>query len=140
MNKNELKNNLNKIKDLYIKSNISIRELSSKFNISANCISKFLKSNNIDIKNPKFKYPKLQYAIKELENKSLNEVSEKYGISEQVLLMAKSGICHSEMKSNIINMAVEEYKNTALYDRSINKIALKYGIKKPVSTNSFVSV
>ena len=130
MNKNELKNNLNKIKDLYIKSNISIRELSSKFNISANCISKFLKSNNIDIKNPKFKYPKLQYAIKELENKSLNEVSEKYGISEQVLLMAKSGICHSEMKSNIINMAVEEYKNTALYDRSINKIALKYGINR----------
>lgn len=130
MNKNELKNNLNKIKDLYIKSNISIRELSSKYNISANCISKFLKSNNIDIKNPQFKYSKLQYAIEELENKSLGEVSEKYGISEQVLLMAKSGINNSEMKSNIINMAVEEYKNTALYDRSINKIALKYGINR----------
>ena len=85
MNKNELKNNLNKIKDLYIKSNISIRELSSKFNISANCISKFLKLINIDIKHPKFKYLKLQYAIKELENKSLKELSEKYGMPKQVL-------------------------------------------------------
>ena len=130
MNKNELKNNLNKIKDLYIKSDISIRELSNKFNISTNCISRFLKLNNVVIKTPKFKYPKLQYAIKELNNHSLEEVSKKYGISEYVLLLAKSGMNNSEMKSNIINMAIEEYKNTALYDRSINKIALKYGINR----------
>lgn len=130
MTKEERNNRLNKIAEIYINSECSLQELSEQFEISAPCISRFLKSKNIEIKKATNRNNFLEEAVAQLKNNSLEEVSSKYGIAKEVLQLAVSGLTKTEYKKRIIDMAIKEYVETALYDRSIVKIAKKYGINK----------
>jgi hypothetical protein len=130
MTKEERNNRLNEILAIYSKEDISLQSLSDKYEISVPCISRFLKSNNVKIRKIENQKSYLKQALMALKNKSIKEVSEEFGIEEQVLLIANSGLSKSEFKNKIINMAIEEYKNTPLYDKSIAKISSKYGINK----------
>ena len=130
MTKEERNNRLNKIAEIYINNECSLQELSEQFEISVPCISRFLKSKNIEIKKATNRNNFLEEAVSQLKNNSLEEVSSKYGIAKEVLQLAVSGLTKTEYKKRIINMAIKEYVETALYDRSIVKIAKKYGINK----------
>lgn len=130
MTKEERNNRLNKIAEIYINNEYSLQELSEQFEISVPCISRFLKSKNIEIKKATNRNNFLEEAVAQLKNSSLEEVSSKYGITKEVLQLAVSGLTKTEYKKRIINMAIKEYVETALYDRSIVKIAKKYGINK----------
>lgn len=134
MTKEERNNRLNKILELYTTEEISIQQLSNDFEISYTTISKFLKKNNITIKKVKNQKSYLEQALVELKTKSIGEISKQFGIEEQVLLIANSGLTKSQFKQKVIDMAIEEYQKTALYDRSIAKLSLKYGINKKTLT------
>lgn len=134
MTKEERNKRLNEIMAIYTKEDISLQTLSDRFEISYQCISKFLKNNGIEIKKVQNQKSFLEQALEALKNKSLKEVSKEFGIEEQVLLIANSGLTKTEFKNKIINMAIEEYKNTPLYDRSIAKISSKFGINKKTLT------
>ena len=134
MTKEERNNRLNKILELYTTEEISIQQLSNDFEISCTTISKFLKKNNITIKKVKNQKSYLGQALVELKTKSIGEISKQFGIEEQVLLIANSGLTKSQFKQKVIDMAIEEYQKTALYDRSIAKLSLKYGINKKTLT------
>lgn len=134
MTKEERNNRLNKILELYTTEEISIQQLSNDFEISCTTISKFLKKNNITIKKVKNQKSYLEQALVELKTKSIVEISKQFGIEEQVLLIANSGLTKSQFKQKVIDMAIEEYQKTAVYDRSIAKLSLKYGINKKTLT------
>ncbi len=134
MTKEERNNRLNEILSIYTKENISLKSLSDKFEISVQTISKFLKTNGVEIKKVENQKSFLEQALDELKYKSLKEVSEKFGIEEQVLLIANSGLTKTEFKNRIIEMAINEYKNTPVYDKSIARISSKYGINKKTLT------
>lgn len=134
MTKEERNNRLNKILELYTTEEISIQQLSNDFEISCTTISKFLKKNNIIIKKVKNQKSYLEQALVELKTKSIGEISKQFGIEEQVLLIANSGLTKSQFKQKVIDMAIEEYQKTAVYDRSIAKLSLKYGINKKTLT------
>lgn len=134
MTKEERNNRLNKIAEIYTIEEISISELSKKYEISINCISNFLKEKGIEIKQIKNKKTILENALEELKDNPISEVSKKYGIEEQALRIAVSGLSKTEFKKKLINLAIEEYKNTSLHDRSIVKISQKYGINRKTLT------
>lgn len=134
MTKEERNNRLNKIVEIYTTEEVSISELSKKYEISVGCISNFLKEKGIEIKQIKNQKTILETALDELKNSSIDEVSKKYGIDIQALMIANSGLSKTEFKKKLINLAIEEYQNTALYDRSIVKISQKYGINRKTLT------
>lgn len=130
MTKEERNIRLKKILEIYTTQETSLKTLSDKFEISVPCISRFLKKNGITIKKFENQESFLEQALKELKNNSLEEVSNKFNINKEVLLIANSGLSKSEYKKQIINMAIEEYINTAEYNKSIQNISAKYGINK----------
>lgn len=134
MTKEERNNRLNKIVEMYTTTECSIQELSTQFEIGAQSISKFLKSKGIEIKQITGKKSTLEEALEDLKLMSLEDVATKYGIEKEVLLLASSGLTKNEYKKQIIELAINEYINTALYDKSIAKTSLKYGINKKTLT------
>lgn len=134
MTKEERKKRLNEILEIYTKETISLKTLSDKFEISTNCISKFLKENGLEIKKLYNQPTGLDLALEALQEKTLDQVSEEYGIEKQVLILATSGLSKSQFKQKVINMAIEEYVNTPTYDKSIARISAKYGINKKTLT------
>jgi predicted DNA-binding protein YlxM (UPF0122 family) len=130
MTKEERNIRLKKILEIYTTQEISLKTLSDKFEISVPCISRFLKKNGITIKKFENQESFLEQALKELKNNPLEKVSNKFNINKEVLLIANSGLSKSEYKKQIINMAIEEYINTAEYNKSIQNISAKYGINK----------
>ena len=101
-----------------------------KYGLSAKSIREFLSSNNIEIVKLKNDKPTLEKALEELKSKPLTEVSKIYGISIEALSIASSGINKTEYKKKLIDLAINEYINTSIYDRSISKISTKYGLNK----------
>lgn len=133
MKKEERENKLKEILNIYKEQNISISQLSEQFNISAVTISRYLNKHNIDIKKVNGT-SKLKSALQMLSIKSVEEVTKEFEISEEVLRIYNSGLSKTEFKTKVIDMAVDEYINTQIYDRSITKISLKYGINKKTLT------
>lgn len=89
----------------------------------------YLNKHDIDIKKVNGT-SKLKSALQMLSIKSVEEVAKEFEISEEVLRIYNSGLSKTEFKAKVIDMAVDEYINTQIYDRSITKISLKYGINK----------
>ena len=75
MTKEERNKRLNEIMAIYTKEDISLQALSDRFEISYQCISKFLKNNGIEIKKVQNQKSFLEQAVDALKNKSLKEVS-----------------------------------------------------------------
>ena len=80
MTKEERNKRLNEIMAIYTKEDISLQALSDRFEISYQCISKFLKNNGIEIKKVQNQKSFLEQAVDALKNKSLKEVSKEFGI------------------------------------------------------------
>ena len=134
MTKEERNKRLNEILTIYTEQEVSLAELSEQFEISVPAISRFLKQNNIGVKQTKSRKPILEQAIEEIKTSSIKDVSDKYGISEEVLQLTISGYSKSEYKKKIIAMAVKEYVEANIYDKNIARISSKYGINKKTLT------
>lgn len=128
MTKEEKLNCLNKILVEY-ENNISISELSKKYNISCPTISKYLKENNVEIRKQNANRSSLKNAILELNVSSAEEVSKKFGIDQRILEASKD-MAKSELKKLSIELAIKTYIETDGYHRSIDTISTRFGINK----------
>lgn len=115
MTKEERNIRLNKIFEIYKENKISLTTLSKQYKISISTISNFLKSKGLSIKRINNK-SNLNKAVDELKINNIEEVSK------------------TEYKKQVIALAIQEYLNTAIYDRSIVSIAAKYGINRKTLT------
>lgn len=93
----------------------SIKAVSKKFGIGQETLSKYLKERGIPIRpqaHPKIgKSNKLETISDELKAKKENMSTYKF-------------------KQYLVNLAIEEYINTSIYDRSVTKLADKYGLNR----------
>lgn len=130
MNNEEKSGVLNIIAKKYKTSEISISELAKEFKVTKKFITDYFKSNNIQIRKPKNRKSTINI-IKELsKTNSIKEISEKTGVCSQAIELIISNLSTTEYKREIINMAIEEYKNTPRLDRSISKLSDKYGLNR----------
>lgn len=131
MKKEERIEKLNKILEIYISDlTTNLENLSNEFGISKPTISKYLKDNGIAIRKVQGERPKLKLALEELKYSSIEEVSDKYQITQEVLKLAVSEKNQSKLKQKIIDMAVQEYIDTPELDKSASSISNKYGINR----------
>ena len=131
MKKEERIEKLNKILEIYTNDlTANLETLSKEFKISKPTISKFLKDNGVEIRKVQGERSKLKVAIEELNYNSIEEVSNKYQITQEVLKLALSEKNKSKLKQKIINMAVQEYIDTPELDKSASSISTKYGINR----------
>lgn len=76
-----------RILDLYINTNDSIKDISKEVDVSAFTVSKVLHENNIDVhKKPMYDYSKLAKAYLEIQN--VNEVGRKYKCTNSIVQRA----------------------------------------------------
>lgn len=131
MKKEERIEKLNKILEIYTSDvTTNLENLSNEFGISKPTISKFLKDNGVEIRKVQGERPKLKLALEELKYSSIEEVSDKYQITQEVLKLALSEKNQSKLKQKIIDMAVQEYIDTPELDKSASSISTKYGINR----------
>lgn len=131
MKKEERIEKLNKILEIYTSDlTTNLENLSNEFGISKPTISKYLKDNGITIRKVQGERPKLKLALEELKYSSIEEVSDKYQITQEVLKLAVSEKNQSKLKQKIIDMAVQEYIDTPELDKSASSISNKYGINR----------
>ena len=98
--------------------NDSIKKVSKQFGIGQETLSKYLKEKKIPIKpqaHNSSKSNKLETISDELKSKQGN--------------MSKS-----QFKQYLIDLAIEEYINTSIYERSIPKLSDKYGLNRKTIT------
>lgn len=130
MKKEEKQRIINTIIEEYKENTeISISELSEKYNISSPTISKHLKEHGIEIRKVNSKPSSLKNAILELNVSSVEEVSKKFGIDAQVLEASKT-LSKGKLKELCIKLAIETYQNTDGYHRSIKNISKRFGINE----------
>ena len=97
-----------------IDPNDSIKKVSKQFGIGQETLSKYLKEKGINIK------PQVHNSNKSNKLETINED-----------LKAKQGnMSKSQFKQYLIDLAIEEYINTSIYERSISRLADKYGVNK----------
>jgi len=97
MTKEERNIRLNKIFEIYKENKISLTTLSKQYKISISTISNFLKSKGLSIKRINNK-SNLNKAVDELKINNIEEVSKKYKINKELLLLAQSDITKTEYK------------------------------------------
>lgn len=114
MTKEEKLKQINDAVEYYKNSTETIKEVSKKFKIGQDTLSKYLKLNNVEIR----KNPINSSKSNKLENIS-NDLKKK-----------GEGLSKSQFKQLLINLAIEEYINTSIYERSIQKLSDKYGINR----------
>lgn len=130
MKKEEKQQLINKIVEEYIENkDISINELSEKYNISCPTISKHIKERGIEIRKVNSKSSSLKNAILELNVSSVEDVSKKFGIDPKVLEASKT-LAKSKLKELCIKLAIETYVNTDGYHRNIKSISKRFGINE----------
>lgn len=93
----------------------SIKAVSKKFGIGQETLSKYLKERNIPIK-PQV-HPKIGKSNK------IETISDD-------LKALKGNMSNSQFKQHLINLAIDEYVNTSIYERSIQKLSDKYGVNR----------
>lgn len=97
----------------------SIKVVSKKFGIGQETLSKYLKERNIPIR-PQA-HPKVGRSNK------LETLSDE-------LKSLQGNMTKTQFKQFLINLAIEEYVNTSIYDRSIPKLSDKYGLNRKTIT------
>ena len=104
----------NQAVEAYKNSTSTIKEISQIYNIGQDTLSKHLKLNNVTIrKNP----------IKSSKSNKIELISPE-------LKKLKGTLSKTQFKQKLIDLAIEEYINTSVYDRSISKLSDKYGINR----------
>ena len=93
----------------------SIKKVAEKFGIGQSTLSKYLKENNIPIR-PQV-HPKVGKSNK------INTISDE-------LKSSRGNMSDSQFKKYLINLAIEEYINTSIYERSIQQLSDKYGLNR----------
>lgn len=114
MTKEEKQKQINEAVEYYKNSTSTITDTCKIYNIGKDTLSKYLKLNNIEIR----KAP-----IKSSKSNKLDTISEE-------LKKLGQGISKTQFKQKLIDLAIEEYVNTSIYDRSITKLSDKYGINR----------
>lgn len=114
MTKEEKTKLINDAAEYYKNSTETIKSVSCKFNIGQDTLSKHLKANNIKIR-------------KNLINSSK---SNKIDTISSELKEKGKGLTKSQFKQLLIDLAIDEYINMSIYDRSIQKLSDKYGINR----------
>ena len=100
--------------EAYKNSTSTIKEISKLYNIGQDTLSRHLKLNNVEIrKNP----------VKSSKSNKIESISPE-------LKKLKENLSKTQFKQKLINLAIEEYINTSIYDRSISRLADKYGINR----------
>lgn len=131
MTKEEKLKSINKAVEEYMQTGSSINILSEKYKVSTPTLSKYIKLSNIEIIRKKNKRSAFNLALEELNFRSAEEVSLKYGIDYRILLEANKRKKNSyDLKKFQIACAINEYVYTDGFHRSINKISKKYGLNK----------
>lgn len=118
MNKEEKQKQINNAVEYYKNSTDeldSIKNVAKKFGIGQCTLSKYLKKNNIPIR-PQA-HPKVGKSNK------IDTISDK-------LKSLKGNMSDSQFKKYLINLAIEEYINTSIYERSIQQLSDKYGLNR----------
>lgn len=114
MNKEEKQKQINNAVEYYKNSTSTITDTCKIFNIGKDTLSKHLKLNNVEIrKNP----------IKSSKSNKLETI-------DPELKKLGEGLSKTQFKQKLINLAIDEYINTSIYDRSITKLADKYGVNR----------
>lgn len=114
MTKEEKIRQINNAVEYYKNSEQTVKEVAMKFQISQCTLSKHLKLNEIEVRKvpkPNSKSNKLNTISEELKNK-------------------QGDLSKSQFKKLLINLAIEEYINTSIYERSIQKLSDKYGLNR----------
>ncbi len=114
MTKEEKTKQINDAVEYYKNSTSTITEVSKLYDIGKDTLSKYLKLNNIEIR----KTP-----IKSSKSNKLETIDLK-------LKKLGEGISKTQFKQKLIDLAIEEYISTSIYDRSITKLSDKYGINR----------
>ena len=114
MTKEEKQKQINDAIEYYKNSTSTIKEVSKLYNIGQETLSKYLKLNNIEIRKP---------SINSSKSNKLESI-------DPELIKLGDGISKTQFKQKLINLAIDEYINTSIYDRSISKLADKYGINR----------
>ena len=108
---------INKAVEYYknsLDSNDTIKKVSKQFGIGQETLSKYLKKRGISIR---------PQVINSSKSNKLETISDD--------LKSKQGnITKSQFKKYLINLAIEEYINTSIYERSIQKLSDKYGLNR----------
>ena len=120
----------------YYKNNTteSLIKVSKLYKTTPNTLKKYLNDFGVEIRNTfKAKKSNLDLALEELTNNNINIISDKYGIAIEILEQSLN-ISKTELKKLSINLAIKEYVETSPYDRSVEKISIKYGINKKTLT------
>lgn len=100
--------------EAYKNSTSTIKEISKLYNIGQDTLSKYLKLNNIEIR----KSP-----IQSSKSNKIESISPEFK-------ELRGNLSKTQFKQKLINLAIEEYINTSIYDRSISKLADKYGLNR----------
>ena len=114
MTKEEKLKQINDAVEYYKNSTDTITQVCNKFNITNGTLSKYLKLNNVQIRKAKSnssKSNKLENIDKELKDK-------------------QGTLTKTQFKKLLINLAIEEYVNTPIYDRNLGKLSDKYGLNR----------
>lgn len=114
MTKEEKIKQINNAVEYYKNSEETVKDVAIKFGIGQETLSKYLKLNNIKIRKThksNSKSNKLDTISEELKNKQGN-------------------LSKTQFKKLLINLAIEEYINTSIYERSLQKLSDKYGLNR----------
>ena len=114
MTREEKLQQINNAVEYYKNSTESIKEVSKQFGIGQDTLSKYLKENKITIR------PQVHNSSK---SNKLETISDE-------LKSQQGDMSKSQFKKYLINLAIEEYINTSIYERSISSLADKYGINR----------
>ena len=98
--------------------NDSIKKVSKQFGIGQETLSKYLKEKKIPIK------PQVHNSSK---SNKLETISDE-------LKLKQGNMSKSQFKQYLIDLAIEEYINTSIYERSIPKLSDKYGLNRKTIT------
>lgn len=93
----------------------SVKAVAKRFGIGQDTLSKYLKEKEITIR-PQA-HPKVGKSNK------IETISDE-------LKAQKGNMSNSQFKQYLINLAIEEYINTSIYERSVQKLSDKYGVNK----------
>lgn len=114
MTKEEKQKIINSAIEYYKNSKETVKSVSQKFKIGQETLSKYLKINNVEIRKP---------IVKSSKSDKLNTIS-------QELKDRQGKLTKSQFKQLLIDLAIKEYQESSIYERSISKLANKYGLNR----------
>lgn len=128
MYKSERQRLLNIALEVYQQTDITLIGLNKVFHLSTALISSFLKEHGIEIRgNHNPCSTTWDQAVDMFSSKTVSEIAETLNIDESVLEKLYDNRTHST--NELLDLIAKEYSDTLEEERSITKLARKYGLK-----------